>query len=197
MSFGLAIALLISGLGIGLGIWQHVPAQQIIFYAVITFALVAWIWNYYTGSRNKAVVAAAIRRRRQPRCPIRPSHRLGICRAEPRRADRSSAAFAGVRGSSITIDRSFSLLNAICFVVLEALLILTAVMTKFVVENESAFIGLTLLVALIVVGSLKVDGFVSAENIKSMLLFASFLGSPSLAKRWLRCWAASIFRSPL
>ena len=38
---GLAIALLISGLGIGLGIWQHMPAQQIIFYAVITFALVA------------------------------------------------------------------------------------------------------------------------------------------------------------
>ena len=32
-------------------------------------------------------------------------------------------------------------------------------MTKFVVENKSAFIGLTLLVALIVVGSLKVDGF--------------------------------------
>ena len=78
--------------------------------------------------------------------------------------------------ASITIDGFFSLLNAISFLVLAALLILTAVMTKFVVENKSAFIGLTVLVALIVVGSLKVDGFVSAENIKSMLLFASFLG---------------------
>ncbi|MBX6324315.1 MAG: ABC transporter permease [Rhodospirillaceae bacterium] len=49
-------------------------------------------------------------------------------------------------------------------------------MSKFVVENKSAFIGLTVLVGLFVIGSLKVDGFVSAENIKSMLLFASFLG---------------------
>ena len=174
---GLAIALLISGLGIGLGIWQHVPAQQIIFYAVITFALVAWIWNYYTGGRNKAVVAAA--EFDADGNPVVRSDRAIVWGF----VARNRAVLIGLAllllafgAASITIDGFFSLLNAICFVVLEALLILTAVMTKFVVENKSAFIGLTVLVALIVVGSLKVDGFVSAENIKSMLLFASFLG---------------------
>ena len=174
---GLAIALVISGLGVGLGIWQHVPAQQIIFYAVITFALVAWIWNYYTGGRNKAVVAAA-----EYDADGNPVVRSGRAVVWAFIA-RNRAVLIGLAllllvfgAASITIDGFFSLLNAISFIVLAALLILTAVMTKFVVENKSAFIGLTVLVALIVVGSLKVDGFVSAENIKSMLLFASFLG---------------------
>jgi len=174
---GLAIALVISGLGIGLGIWQHVPAQQIIFYAVITFALVAWIWNYYTGGRNKAAVAAA-----EYDADGNPVVRSGRAVFWAFVA-RNRAVLIGLAllllafgAASITIDGFFSLLNAISFLVLAALLILTAVMTKFVVENKSAFIGLTVLVALIVVGSLKVDGFVSAENIKSMLLFASFLG---------------------
>jgi len=174
---GLAIALVISGLGIGLGIWQHVPAQQIIFYAVITFALVAWIWNYYTGGRNKAVVAAA--EYDADGNPVVRSDRAIVWTF----VGRNRAVLIGLAllllafgAASITIDGFFSLLNAISFVVLGALLILTAVMTKFVVENKSAFIGLTVLVALIVVGSLKVDGFVSGENIKSMLLFASFLG---------------------
>ena len=174
---GLAIALVISGLGIGLGIWQHVPAQQIIFYAVITFALVAWIWAYYTGGRNKAVVAAA--GYDADGNPVVRSGRAVVWAF----IARNRAVLIGLAllllvfgAASITIDGFFSLLNAISFLVLAALLILTAVMTKFVVENKSAFIGLTVLVALIVVGSLKVDGFVSAGNIKSMLLFASFLG---------------------
>ncbi len=174
---GLAIALVISGLGIGLGIWQHVPAQQIIFYAVITFALVAWIWNYYTGGRNKAAVAPV--EYDADGSPVVRSGRAAFWAY----VARNSAVLIGLAllllafcAASIAIDGFFSLLNAISFLVLATLLILTAVMTKFVVENKSAFIGLTVLVALIVVGSLKVDGFVSAENIKSMLLFASFLG---------------------
>jgi ribose transport system permease protein len=174
---GLAIALVVSGLGIGLGIWQHVPAQQIIFYAVITFALVAWIWNYYTGGGNKVAVAAT------------EYDADGNAVARSGRAAfwtfvaRNRAVLIGLvllllafGAASITISGFFSLLNIISLLVLAALLILTAVMTEFVVENKSAFIGLTVLVALIVVGSLKVEGFVSAANVKSMLLFASFLG---------------------
>jgi ribose transport system permease protein len=174
---GLAIALVVSGLGIGLGIWQYVPAQQIIFYAVITFALVAWIWNYYTGGGNKVAVAAT------------EYDADGNAVARSGRAAfwtfvaRNRAVLIGLAllllafgAASITVSGFFSLLNIISLLVLAALLILTAVMTEFVVENKSAFIGLTVLVALIVVGSLKVEGFVSAANVKSMLLFASFLG---------------------
>jgi ribose transport system permease protein len=154
-----------------------VPAQQIIFYAVITFALMAWIWNYYTGGGNKVAVAAT------------EYDADGNAVAHSGRAAfwtfvaRNRAVLIGLvllllafGAASITISGFFSLLNIISLLVLAALLILTAVMTEFVVENKSAFIGLTVLVALIVVGSLKVEGFVSAANVKSMLLFASFLG---------------------
>jgi ribose transport system permease protein len=77
---------------------------------------------------------------------------------------------------SITIEGFFSVLNIISLLVLIGLLVFSAFMSKFVVENRSAFIGLTVLVGLFVVGSLKVEGFIYPENIKSMLLFASFLG---------------------
>ena len=174
---GLAIALLISGLGIGLGIWQRVPAQQIIFYAVITFALVAWIWNYYTGGGKKTAVGAS--EYDADGNAVSRSGRAAFWTF----VARNRAVLIGLAllllafgAASITIAGFFSLLNIVSLFVLSALLILTAVMTKFVVENKSAFIGLAVLVALFVVGSLKVDGFVSAANVKSMLLFASFLG---------------------
>ena len=43
-------------------------------------------------------------------------------------------------------------------------------------ENSSAFVGITVLAGLFIVGSLVVDGFFATINIKSMLVFASFLG---------------------
>ena len=52
--------------------------------------------------------------------------------------------------------------------VLVGLLIFSAFMSKFVIENRSAFIGLTVLVALFVVGSLKIDGFISVERFESL-----------------------------
>jgi ribose transport system permease protein len=174
---GLAIALVIAGLGIGLGIWQLIPAQQIILYAVFTFALVAWIWNYYTDGREKTG-APAVEYDAEGNAITR-SGRAAFWEF----VARNRAVLIGLAllllafgVASVTVDGFFSILNIISLLVLAALLLLTAVMTKFVVENKSAFIGLTVLVALLVVGSLKVDGFVSAENIKSMLLFASFLG---------------------
>lgn len=173
---GVVIASAIAGLGIGLGIWQHVPAQQIILYAVFTFALVAWIWNYYTGNRDQPKAGVELD---ADGTPIARSGRTAfssfIRRNRPVLIGLALLLLA-FGAASITVDGFFSLFNIISLLVLGTLLVLAAVMTKFVVENKSAFIGLAVVVALLVIGSLKVDGFVSAENIKSMLLFASFLG---------------------
>lgn len=43
-------------------------------------------------------------------------------------------------------------------------------------ERRGVFIGTTLLIVLIVAGSLTISGFTSASNIKSMLLLTAFLG---------------------
>jgi len=44
------------------------------------------------------------------------------------------------------------------------------------VDNRSAFIGLMVLITMFTVGSIFIEGFSSGQNIKSMLLFAAFLG---------------------
>src|SRR6202011_2031970 len=44
------------------------------------------------------------------------------------------------------------------------------------VHGRSAFIGLIVLIALVVISAFTIEGFLSATNIKAVLLFASFLG---------------------
>jgi len=60
--------------------------------------------------------------------------------------------------------------------VLVALLIIAFLFNKYIKINKSMFIGLTVLIGLFAVGSLTVEGFLSVLNIKSMLVFAAFLG---------------------
>ena len=44
---GLAVAAVVAAIGAGLGFWQGLPAQQVIFYTAATVALVLWIWNTF------------------------------------------------------------------------------------------------------------------------------------------------------
>jgi len=77
---------------------------------------------------------------------------------------------------SLTVTGFFTLLSAIALFVIAALLIVAVKVSKLFVDNRSAFIGLSVLAGLFAVGSFSIDGFASATNIKSMLVFASFLG---------------------
>jgi ribose transport system permease protein len=56
------------------------------------------------------------------------------------------------------------------------IIVLTMTVGKFVSDNKSAFIGIMVLIGLFSIGAMNIDGFYSTNNIKSMLLFASFLG---------------------
>ena len=55
-------------------------------------------------------------------------------------------------------------------------LVFTTLASRAFGDNRSAFIGLMVLGTMFVVASLHVKGFLSGANIKSMLVFASFLG---------------------
>jgi len=174
---GLAVAFVVAGLGLIFGFWQGLPAQEVILYTAATFALVAWAWRSYT-TRGEASAGAASE-----------GPAGGGEEGESRRSmwrgfvAKNKWILAGLLAlllifgiCSITVDGFFSVLNIISLAVLIGLLVFSSFMSKFVVENRSAFIGLTVLVGLFVIGSLKVEGFIYAGNIKSMLLFASFLG---------------------
>jgi ribose transport system permease protein len=176
---GLAAAFIVAGIGLIFGFYQGLPAQQVILYTAATFALVAWTWRAFTMRWSEGG-KAAVAERRDAEGNLVPSAGRAAWRSFIR---AYRAVIAGliilllVFGiCSITIEGFFSVLNIISLLVLIGLLVFSAFMSKFVVENRSAFIGLTVLVGLFVVGSLKVEGFIYPENIKSMLLFASFLG---------------------
>jgi ribose transport system permease protein len=173
---GLLVAAVISAIGIGLGIWQQLPAQEIILFGAATFALVAWLWRFYTSRAIEPQTALA-------------GGETGV--VEPRSAGVEFRAFVaknriliicglllllGFAILSATIATFFTLVNVISALVLLGLLILAMTVSKFMAENRSAFIGIVVLVGLFVVGSIQIQGFASAVNIKSMLLFASFLG---------------------
>lgn len=177
---GLALALLIAAVSFGLGLWQKLPVQEVIFYTAATFALITWTWRFYMSRWADATDADRSSRERDADGNVIDTSGKAVRRAfivKNRPVLVGIALLLAAFGiASITVTGFFSALNIISAVVVIALLIFSAVMGKFVVENKSAFIGLTVLVGLFVLGSLKVDGFASGENIKSMLLFAAFLG---------------------
>ncbi len=177
---GLALALVIASMSFGLGLWQRLPVQEVIFYTVATFALIAWAWRLYTSPPNEAPETEGALPQHQAQSDESGANHRGALRAF---GTKNKPVLIGVGLllaafgiASVSVTGFFSPLNIISAIVLVTLLIFSAVMSKFIVQNKSAFIGLTVLVGLFVIGALEVDGFISAANIKSMLLFASFLG---------------------
>ena len=164
---GLGVALLIAAISFGLGLWQNLPAQQAMFYAAATFAAVAWGWHHYAVRPGEHAASSG------------PGS--GGKSGEFWRRYRA-AIIAGVLIiavfliASAAIDGFFTWLNIIACLVLVALIFLSAGLSGLIVANRSAFIGLIVLGGLFILGALKVDGFASGANLKSMLVFASFLG---------------------
>ena len=176
---GLAIAVIVAAVGAGLGFWQHLPALNVIFYTAAIFALLIWIWSNYLV---RWIVDSAVRNPAS-RGPI--SARAALRGFIARRAGVLGALLILTLGFailSLTVTGFFSLLNFLTALVLAAAIILIAVVSRVFVDNRSAFIGLMVLAALFVVAALHVSGFVSGANIKSMLVFASFLGLASVGQ---------------
>ncbi len=176
---GLAVAAIVAGVGAGLGFWQQLPALNVIFYTAATFALLLWVWSTFlirwigeAAARSSAARGAV-------------SARTAIRQFVVRRAGVLIGLLVLILAFiilSLTVKGFFSLLNFITSLVLAAAIILIAVVSRVFVDNRSAFIGLMVLAALFLVAALHVDGFASGANIKSMLVFAAFLGLASVGQ---------------
>ncbi len=66
--------------------------------------------------------------------------------------------------------------------ILLTIIVLTRTLGRQFQENRSGFIGVMVLSGLFSIGAMNIEGFASANNIKSMLLFASFLGIASIGQ---------------
>ncbi len=167
---GLILAILIAGLGFILGIVQKVVLQELIFYTAATFALVIWTWNAYVAPHAKFGADDS---------GDGPSG-FALARAFVYHHRILIIALLVILGifliASATVTGFFNWLNIVTFLVLCALLVFTVQVSQLFVDNRSAFIGLMVLITMFTVGSIFIEGFSSGQNIKSMLLFAAFLG---------------------
>lgn len=167
---GLILAILIAGMGFILGIVQKVVLQELIFYTAATFALVIWTWNTYVAPHAKFGAEDS---------GDGPSG-FALARAFVYRHRILIIALLVILGifliASATVTGFFNWLNIVTFLVLCALLVFTVQVSQLFVDNRSAFIGLMVLITMFTVGSIFIEGFSSGQNIKSMLLFAAFLG---------------------
>ena len=194
---GFAVAVLVSGTGGILGLVEDVPLQHVIFYTAATFALVLWGWHHFSVRWIYEPDAIALGNIREG--PGRETERpAGAPAAEEPEAGTSYVRRLLVRyrrilvGSAIlllaylgvgaTVDGFFTVANVVASLILAALLALAVTFNRHIAENKSAFIGMTALIGLFIVGSIVVDGFFSAINMKSMLVFAAFLGLACLGQ---------------
>lgn len=167
---GLLIALGLTLAGIILGFMQSLPVQYIILSAVATLAISTWVWRFLAGqfvaslpgdAKDTGLSSSEIRAAWQ-------NHRVGII---------GFLILAGIFAMlSVTVEGFFNIYSIISVLILVAIIVLTVKFSRYMAENRSSFIGLMVLAGLFSVGSMTIEGFASTGNVKSMLVFASFLG---------------------
>jgi ribose transport system permease protein len=167
----LAAALIVAAIGFGLGFGQGMRAQEVILATVITVAVLLWLLNY---------VVVIFEARKVERSAVEPPTKTGTTRNtwHANRAMIISMALLLLAYLVVTatVPGFRSITNLIAFLVLEGILLFAFKVSGRFAHGRSAFIGVIVLVALIVISSFTIKGFLSATNIKAILLFASFLG---------------------
>ena len=191
---GFVIAVLIAGVGTILGVVEEVPLQHVIFFTAATVALVLWGWHHFSIRWVYRQDEIGLESARPPETAVR--------EPDPQEEEanesggflrnliyRIRAILIGVALLIIlfliltaAVDGFFTARNVFASIILVLLLALAVALNRYVTTNKSAYIGVTVLVGLFVVGSLVVDGFFSAINFKSMLVFAAFLGLACLGQ---------------
>jgi ribose transport system permease protein len=170
----LAIALIVGAIGFGVGFAQGQSAQTVLLFTVVTVAVLFWFANYVTVAFENRQAAAA-----EAVDPDGAKALVGmrtIWAANRALIIAMALLLLAYLIIAATVPPFRTLANLIAFLVLEAILVVAFKVSSVFVHGRSAFIGLIVLIALIVVSAFTIDGFLSAVNIKAVLLFASFLG---------------------
>ena len=186
---GFLFALLVAGGSVILGIVEEIEAQYILFSAIATFAIVLWAWHHFSvrwvyDLDGMALDSMSRENRGSSEEPSEvPHHEQSTGRYVRFLALEYKHLIIGfliLLGLflivAFSVEDFWIWNNIIASVVVAVFIGIAFMLNRTVSENSSAFIGVTVLLGLFIVGSLVVDGFFSAINIKSMLVFASFLG---------------------
>jgi ribose transport system permease protein len=190
---GFTVAVLISGVGAILGWVEDVPLQHVIFYTAATFALVLWGWHHCSVRWIYGPDSIALQNNRTPSPESGVDNGPGLDEMSGHFLKdllrRNRVILVGLLLLvglfiivSFSVEGFFVPANIVSSLIFAAFLALAIILNKYVTENKSAFIGITVLLGLFIMGSLIVDGFFSTINLKSMLVFAAFLGLACLGQ---------------
>ncbi len=168
---GLVIGLILTGIGAGFGFATGASVQIVILAAIATLALFFWGWSYVLGQFTAPTL--------QSDTPS-PLHRAWVAYRWPLLG--LALILLAFIILSLTVPGFFNIWNVISLLILLAILVLTRTLGRQFQQNRSAFIGIMVLAGLFSVGSMNIEGFSSGANIKSMLLFAAFLGIASIGQ---------------
>lgn len=160
----LAVTLVIAAIGFGVGFAQGIKAQTVILSTLVSLAVTLWLLNY--------IVILFEARAADPA----PQRTTAVWRAN--RALVISMALLALAYLIVTasVPAFRTVTNLIAFLVLEAILLFAFKVSGYFASGRSAFIGLIVLAALIIISSFTIEGFLSGANVKAILLFAAFLG---------------------
>ncbi|MCY0155020.1 ABC transporter permease [Hoeflea alexandrii] len=169
---GLVVGIILTVIGVIFGFLQGTSVQIIILSAIATLAAFVWGWRYVLGQFIS----------QQPETEEGPS--------EVRRVWlQFRPALIGLLAIlllftilSLTIENFFNIWNVISLLILLSIIVITRTLGRQFQENRSAFIGIMVLSGLFSIGAMNIEGFASTMNIKSMLLFAAFLGIASVGQ---------------
>lgn len=168
----LAVSLIVAAIGFGLGFGQGLPAQAVILFTVVSAAVLLWGLNYVVvmfenRTAEKTFDVTAPEGRRSVRATWQTNRVLIIS---------MWLLLLAYLIVTATVPEFRSISNLIAFLVLEAILLFAFKVSGYFAHGRSAFIGLIVLVALVVISAFTIEGFLSAANIRAVLLFAAFLG---------------------
>jgi ribose transport system permease protein len=171
----LAAALVVSAIGFGLGFAQGMKAQDVIGLTVVTVAVLLWLLNYVvvifeTRAADRAQDAALAE------TAATSGQTVGAWRSNRVMIVAMALLLIAYLIVAASVPSFRTVTNLIAFLVLEAILLFAFKLSGYFAHGRSAFIGLIVLVALVVISSFTIEGFLSGANVKAVLLFASFLG---------------------
>ncbi|MEI4263793.1 ABC transporter permease [Roseovarius sp. D0-M9] len=173
---GLIIGAGLTLLSVIFGFLQGVAVPAIILYALATMALFFWGWkfilphflNEVEGEKDKDVSGPGPFRRIW--IQYYPSL-LGL-----------AAILVVFFILAVSVDGFLNGWTVGSLVILLGTIVATRAIGPLFETNRSAFIGIMVLVGLFALGGMNIEGFSSGYNIRSMLLFAAFLGIASVGQ---------------
>lgn len=172
------LSLVLAAIGLGVGFAQEkLAAQEVILFTVLLAAVLFVLLNYVAVVFEARAAAVSEEHEEAESGRVRglwQNNRVLII------------AMAGLLILYLLITAGVpefrSIKNLIAFLILELILIFAFKVSGSFAAGRSAFIGLIVLFALIVISTFSIEGFLSASNIRAILLFAAFLGIASVGQ---------------